>query len=319
MSFEKALGIISLILLAILFICALIYRPCGLKGYLQRRKEKHDLESGPSPTPSIVVQSRLAPMNQTREYEGSMPRLRKNTFLARGLSGLKHRLDLVYNWSYVRSLSFHVPRNLECPSHNASHISLRRITPRPFATPNPADAVEGSPAAPFEARVVRIAAPVEENNYGFSPALVTGPRDASMETRNVWRSPSQSLPSTLMTPRPLSPASTLSGATAVPLGETPEASFVGQQSSNSSSPNPQISPLTSILSFSTAPDGPGEEPYLSPVVLAEPSPPTSIISQRQDSKRVVTPSRRNDIMRIATLPKQPPLDMGRWTDIDLNT
>ena len=314
MTFETALGIGTAILLAILFICALIYRPCGLKRYLQRRKDKLDLERGPSPTPSIVIQSRLAPMNQTKEYEGSMPRLRNNTFLARGMSCLKNRLDLVYTWGYVRSLSIHIPRNLECPSHNASHISLRRITPRPFVTPRPG-AVEGSPAPALEADVVRIAAPVEEENHGFSSTPVTGRRNASMDIANVWRSPLLGLPSTPMTAQPYSPApSTLSGATAVG-GDTFEGSFVGQESSNSVPPSPRISPLTSNFSFSTAPDSPREGIHLGPVAPSEGSPRSSVINKRLDSKRLAAPSRRNDIMRIATLPKQPPLDMGRWTEM----
>ena len=318
MSFELALGISSLVLLSILFIAALIYRPCGLKRYLQRRREKHDLERGPSPTPSIEIQSRLAPMNQTREYEGSMPRLRNNTFLARGMSCLKHRMDLVYTKVYVKSLSVHVPSDLECPSHNASHISLRRITPRPFVTPRPGAGVEVSPGAPLEADVIRIAAPVKEINRGFSPTPVVGSRGASMDITNVWSSPSLGPRSAPMAPLPYSPAvSTLSGATATPVRDTSEASFIGQENI-SARQSPRISPVTSNFSFSTAPDGPRDSPYLSPVLPAGDSPRVAFVSQNPDRKRLAAPSRRNDIMRIATLPKQPPLDMGRWTDIEQN-
>ena len=306
MSFEKAIGIIALVLLLFLFICGVIYR-CGFKQYLQARKARQDLESGPSSTPSIVIASRLAPMNQTRDYEGSMPRLRNNTYLARGLSILKDRLDLVYTLCYVKSLSFHMPSNLVCPSHNMSNISLRWITPRPFVTPGLDTA---SPGPGPGADVVRVAAPVESDNHGFSSTPVTGSRDASMDITNAWRSPSMGP----TTPRPYSPlGSTLSGSTAIP--DTSEASFVGQES-NRVSRDSQISPVTSVLSFATARDTLGETPYLSPIAPARESPRVSFVSQEQGSPHLAARSRRNDVMRIATLPKQPPLDMGRWTDIE---
>ena len=76
--------------------------------------------------------------------------------------------------------------------------------------------------------------------------------------------------------------------------------------------------MTSNYSFSTAADGPRESPYLSPVLPSEESHRVSFVDQGQNSRRLAAPSRRNDIMRIATLPKQPPLDVGRWTDVDQN-